>query len=141
MTKEIELNEVAYDDFKVIDPSDSSLVTGLVDGNFTKELYNPSGSEVSGVTTVTITELGNGKYRASWTPNVEGPWMLDVFHATYLPTGAGENYICMTRTSDIDDILTDTNETQSKLPTNEIMGSSDKSDKDDDIDAILVDTD
>jgi hypothetical protein len=41
---------------------------------------------------------------------------------------------------DIDDILADTNETQTKLPTNNIMGSSDKTDKDDDIDAILVDT-
>lgn len=37
-------------------------------------------------------------------------------------------------------ILTDTNEMQGKLPTNNIMGSSDKSDKDDEIDAILVDT-
>lgn len=37
-------------------------------------------------------------------------------------------------------ILGDTNEMQGKLPTNNIMGSSDKSDKDDEIDAILVDT-
>ena len=42
--------------------------------------------------------------------------------------------------SSITDILSDTNEIQSKLPTNYIMGSSDQSDKDDDIDAILTDT-
>lgn len=42
--------------------------------------------------------------------------------------------------TDITDILADTNEIQGKLPTNNIMGSSDKSDKDDEIDAILVDT-
>jgi len=41
---------------------------------------------------------------------------------------------------DIDDILTDTNEMQGKLPTNNIMGSSVKTDKDDEIDAILADT-
>ena len=37
-------------------------------------------------------------------------------------------------------ILADTNEVQGKLPTNEIMGSSVKTDKDDEIDAILADT-
>jgi len=36
----------------------------------------------------------------------------------------------------LDDILADTNETQSKLPTNNIMGSSVKTDKDDEIDSI-----
>jgi len=41
---------------------------------------------------------------------------------------------------DMDAILIDTNETQTKLPTNNIMGSSVKTDKDDEIDAILVDT-
>jgi len=42
--------------------------------------------------------------------------------------------------SNVDAILVDTNEMQGKLPTNYIMGSSDQTDKDDDIDAILVDT-
>lgn len=40
----------------------------------------------------------------------------------------------------VDAILVDTDEMQGKLPTNNIMGSSDKSDKDDEIDAILADT-
>lgn len=40
----------------------------------------------------------------------------------------------------LDDIETDTNEIQTKLPTNNIMGSGVKTDKDDEIDLILVDT-
>lgn len=44
-------------------------------------------------------------------------------------------------TTDINSILVDTNETQSKLPTNNIMGSSVTSDKDDEIDAIKAVTD
>jgi len=40
----------------------------------------------------------------------------------------------------VDSILVDTNEMQTKLPTNNIMGSSVKTDKDDEIDAILTDT-
>ena len=43
--------------------------------------------------------------------------------------------------SSLTNVLSDTNEIQGKLPTNNIMGSSVKSDKDDDIDAILADTD
>ncbi len=43
--------------------------------------------------------------------------------------------------SDVTDILADTNETQGKLPTNNIMGSSVKTDKDDEIDAIKAKTD
>ena len=41
---------------------------------------------------------------------------------------------------DMDAILADTNEIQGKLPTNNIMGSSDTDNHDTDIDAILVDT-
>ena len=40
----------------------------------------------------------------------------------------------------LDTVLDDTDEMQGKLPTNNIMGSSVKTDKDDEIDAILVDT-
>lgn len=42
--------------------------------------------------------------------------------------------------NDLATVLTDTNEVQGKLPTNNIMGSSVKTDKDDEIDAILLDT-
>jgi hypothetical protein len=38
--------------------------------------------------------------------------------------------------SDVQNVLADTNETQSKLPNNNIMGSSVKTDKDDEIDSI-----
>ena len=41
----------------------------------------------------------------------------------------------------INDVLTDTNEIQGKLPTNNIMGSSVKTDKDDEIDDIKAKTD
>jgi len=43
--------------------------------------------------------------------------------------------------TDTNDILVDTNEMQGKLPTNNIMGSSVKTDKDDEIDAIKITTD
>ena len=52
-------------------------------------------------------------------------------------TGATVN---ITRDDDQKAVLADTNEMQGKLPTNNFMGSGVKTDKDDEIDAILVDT-
>jgi len=80
-----------YDDFRVVDSSDVA-VTGLVAGDFTIRLYNPSGTEVSGSITVSITELGNGDYRASYTPNANGLWFLMIIHATHFPEGKGNNH-------------------------------------------------
>jgi len=79
-------NSVMYDDFVVINAV-GARVTGLVNGDFTRSLYNPSNTEVSGAITVTITELGGGSYRASYTPNASGLWKLDIFQATYFPEG------------------------------------------------------
>lgn len=59
-------------------------------------------------------------------------------HAFDLDT-ATVNLSAATETQ-IDNIETDTNEIQGKLPTNKIMGSSDVDNHDTDIDAILVDT-
>jgi hypothetical protein len=89
----IEKDVVFYDAFDVID-ADGNIVTGLVDGNFTKALYDPSGSEVSGVTTVTIAELGNGLYRFNFTPGTTGAWTIKIFHATHFPAGLSANYRC-----------------------------------------------
>ena len=91
----VKIDTVLYDEFAVVDADDNP-VTGLVNGDFTKELYNPSGTEVSGIVTITISELGNGLYRVSFTPNVIGEWALNIFNATYFTGGKSENYQCVT---------------------------------------------
>ena len=90
----VKIDTVLYDELAVVDSSDNP-VTGLVDGDFTKGLYNPSGTEVSGTVTVTISELGDGLYRVSFTPNVVGEWALTVFNATYFTGGQSMNYQCV----------------------------------------------
>jgi len=112
-------NSVMYDDFVVINAV-GARVTGLVNGDFTRSLYNPSNTEVSGAITVTITELGGGSYRASYTPTSSGLWKLDIFQATYFPEGKTANH-------QIYDANIDT--VGAKLPTNFIMGSPNAADK------------
>lgn len=80
------INVVMKDDFTVLDLN-GQRKAGITLTEFTKGLYNPSGTEVSGSIPVTITDLGNGNYRASYTPNVSGLWKLIVFHSTYFSQG------------------------------------------------------
>lgn len=93
----IKKDEVLYDTFMVID-EDNNPVTGLVDGDFTKVLYNPSNVEVSGSITITIIELGNGIYKFSFTPNKLGNWTIKFVNATYFPWGKGMSYTCILET-------------------------------------------
>lgn len=78
------INEVTAEDFSVLDSADNA-VSGIDLGNFSALLYNPSGG-ISALT-VTFSELGNGHYRASFTPDVVGIWYMVVYHADYFPTG------------------------------------------------------
>jgi hypothetical protein len=85
------LNIAVYDRFQVLDANDAA-VTGIANGSFTKRLWRPDGTEVSGSVTVTVSELSNGYYEATFTPNVAGLWLLEVSNATYMPEGASEIY-------------------------------------------------
>lgn len=79
------------DDFTVLDGSGNP-VAGILPASFTVLLYDPTGAEVSGTVAVTITELGGGNYRASFTPTSVGDWLLIIIHSTYFPWGKRENY-------------------------------------------------
>lgn len=61
------------------------LVPGIPISQFTYTLYDPT--DALSALSVTITELGNGNYRADFTPNVVGDWYLVVYHPRYFPWG------------------------------------------------------
>lgn len=93
----IQKDSVAYDEFVVLDESDNP-VTGLIDSNFTKTLYDPDDNEVaniSGGIPVTVAEMGDGLYKVSFTPNKLGNWALIINNATYFPYGKGNTYKCV----------------------------------------------
>lgn len=65
----------SVDELYAID-GDGNPITGILNGQWVKVLYNPSGIDVSGTITVTVAELGDGVYRVTFTPNVDGSWVL-----------------------------------------------------------------
>lgn len=54
---------------------------------FSVQLWNPSRQEVSSSITVTLEELGGGTYRARYSANATGKWLLIVTHPTFFPWG------------------------------------------------------
>lgn len=93
-------------DFAVAD-ADGNPVTGISSGAFAEELYNPSGSEVSGSITVTFSELGGGAYRATFTPDTVGDWYLRIIHATHFPWGKSDGFSCSEANWDDVDLVRD----------------------------------
>lgn len=78
------INNSAVEDFSVVDSADNA-VSGITLTEFTYSLYDPTGAASALI--VTFTELGDGHYRASFTPDVIGNWYLIVYHTTYFSTG------------------------------------------------------
>ena len=95
------IDKPLYDDFTVADPS-GNLIEGLVQGDFTILLYDPTGAEVSGSISVTITELALGNYRVNFTPNMVGDWLLVLSNIAYFRWGQRRNY--QVYASDFDDL-------------------------------------
>jgi len=77
------------EDFTVID-NGNNLVTGLNNLSFTRKLYDSSGNDVTSSISVVITELGNGNYRAAFSPSSIGIWYLAIYHDTYFPWGKSD---------------------------------------------------
>jgi hypothetical protein len=147
-------NEIIYMHFTVFDTDGVTPLTGQA-GACTESLRK-NGAATAEV--VTIAEIGaTGRYYASFTPLAVSNYDLEVtcpddrvvgesyeteaadLDDIITEIGNVETKVDLIQ-SDVTDILTDTNEMQGKLPTNNIMGSSVKTDKDDEIDDILTDT-
>ena len=75
-------------EFTVYDSSNNP-VTGLVNGDFTKRLAKDGANDA---TAVTVAEVANGRYEASFTPASTGFWYLLVSQATHNPRGWDEEF-------------------------------------------------
>lgn len=80
------LNSLVSEHFTIAD-SDGNLVPGVAPATITLYVYNPSGTEVSGLVGGLITELGSGNYKYTFTPNAVGTWYVVATHPVYFPWG------------------------------------------------------
>lgn len=88
MPATVKLNSTARFDFSVFDEN-GAVVTGLVNGNFTKDLAKDGATSA---VAVTVTEIATGMYSATLTPTAVGEWFLRVRHATYNAEGWSQGF-------------------------------------------------
>jgi YD repeat-containing protein len=77
--------------FTVCD-SNGNLITGLdTTTSFTAYVYDPDGNNVTGSVSGSFTELGDGNYKYTFTPNANGVWYVNVTNPTYFPWGKNDD--------------------------------------------------
>ena len=64
-----------------------NLIAGLDSSSFIVYLYDPTGTEVQGTKSDFFTELGDGSYKYTFTPDSNGVWYANVTHPIYFPWG------------------------------------------------------
>jgi len=77
--------------FTVYD-SNGNLISGIdTTSGFTAYIYDPSGSNVTSSVSPSFTELGDGNYKLTFTPDENGVWYANVTNATYFPWGKNDD--------------------------------------------------
>jgi len=95
------IGKIIYEDFTVVNHTTRQLVPNIPLVEFSHKLYQPNGNENLSIT-ISFQELGNGNYRANFTPNLIGQWLLCIYHNTYFPLG--KNSSITVSEKDIDDV-------------------------------------
>ena len=123
--------------FTVFDSNDAA-VTGLGDGDFTKRLAKDGANDA---TAVTVAEIANGRYTATFTPASTGVWYLLILQATYNLRGWEETFDVTTdgvptvaaiqsglaTSSALATVQADTDDIQTRLPAALVSGRMDSS--------------
>ncbi len=100
------VNDKPVDEHFTVADSNGILVTGIDSSAFTAYVYNPSDSDVSASVNGSFTDLGNGNYKYTFTPNVNGIWYVTVTHPTYFPWGKSDDvYVDSADLTDVYDIV------------------------------------
>lgn len=142
------ISTIARAYFEVYDTLNAP-VTGLINADFTKLLALDG---VDNATAVTVTEIGSGRYFASFTPGSTGSWHLLIRQATYNLRGWHETFDVTTdgilTIADIQTglataaavaaIQSDTDNIQTRLPTALVSGKMDSTLSSSERDAIAA---
>jgi len=98
------LNQRVYEHFSVADTT-GTLLAGIDTSSFIVYIYDPNGNEISSSVSLTIEELTNGSYKASFVPNQVGTWYVVILHEIYFPWGKTDDV--QVEVADLSDIYSD----------------------------------
>ena len=78
---------VPVDEHFTVSDRNGNLITGIDSTEFTVHVYDPTNAEVTSSVSGFFTELGDGNYKYTFTPNLNGVWYVIVTHPIYFPWG------------------------------------------------------
>lgn len=78
---------VPVDENFTVSDNGGNLVSGIDSTTFTVHVYDPTDAEVTVSVSGFFTELGDGNYQYTFTPNLNGVWYVVVTHPIYFPWG------------------------------------------------------
>jgi hypothetical protein len=100
------VKDIPVDEHFTVADSNGNLVAGIDSSAFTVYVYDPTDAEVSSSVSGSITELGNGNYKYTFTPNLNGVWYITITHPTYFSWGKSDDvYVDSADLTDIYDIV------------------------------------
>lgn len=84
------LNNEVTEDFSVLDVSGNA-IDNINVLEFTVDIFNPNGNEVSSSVTHNFENITNGHYRLNFYPNAIGIWYVVVYHPVHFSIGKAAN--------------------------------------------------
>jgi len=94
------------DEHFTVSDSNGNLVAGIDSSSFTVYVYDPSDAEVSGSVNGSFTDLGNGNYKYTFTPDANGVWYVTITQPTYFSWGKSDDvYVDSANLSSIYEIV------------------------------------
>ena len=84
-----------------------NLISGIdTTSDFDAYVYNPIGANVTGSVSGVFTELGDGNYKYTFIPDVNGIWYINVTNKTYFPWGKNDDiYVDSADLTDVYDVV------------------------------------
>lgn len=100
------VKDLPVDEHFTVANSNGNLVPGIDSSAFTVYVYDPTDTEVSSSVSGSITDLGSGNYKYTFTPDTNGIWYVTITHPTYFPWGKSDDvYVDSADMTDIYDIV------------------------------------
>ena len=100
------VKDLPVDEHFTVANSNGNLVPGIDSSAFTVYVYDPTDTEVSSSVSGSITDLGSGNYKYTFTPDTNGIWYVTITHPTYFPWGKSDDvYVDCADMTDIYDIV------------------------------------
>lgn len=86
------VKDQTVDEHFTVSDSQGNLITGLdTTTDFTAYIYDPDGNNVTSSVSASFTELGDGNYKLTFTPDQNGVWYINVTNSTYFPWGKNDD--------------------------------------------------